>query len=306
MNRNLSKDDQAADHFWFLRRPTQFLLDILILTAALLLAYLPAINVQLGHYYLDISVAQLPFVIFIEFSALFLCGAYSIIWRYISIGDLKVFLRAAAISGVILIALRFLLSYTDFRLWQLPISVILIDLVLGFGGLLALRVLRRFIYELNEKNRAFPRSRRFTQTPTLIVGAGRMGATLVKELVGRRDAALEVRGFVDEDIRKVGGSVGGIKVLGTSVDLPRLVDELKIKQVVLAIDQAPGKEIRHIMEICRDLSVRAQIVPGLDELATGRVSVKRIRDVQIDDILGREPVQLDDQNLQATFCRGGS
>ena len=301
MNRNLSKQDQATDNFWFLRRPAQFLLDILILTAAFLLAYLPSINVQLGHYYLDITLSQLPFVIFVEFSALFLCGAYSILWRYVSIGDLKVFLRAAIVSGAILIALRFLLGLIDFRLWQIPISVISIDLVLAFGGILSVRVLRRFVYELNEKNRVFPRSKRIDPTPTLIVGAGRMGATIVKELVGRRDAALEVRGFVDEDIRKVGGSVGGIKVLGTTADLPRLVEELKIRQVVLAIDQAHGKEIRRIMDICREMPVRAQIVPGLDELATGRVSVSRIRDVQIDDILGREPIQLDDQNLHATL-----
>src|ERR1043165_9623835 len=159
MNRNIGEIDQLTDNFWFLRRPAQFLLDIVVLTAAFLLAYLPSINIQLGHYYLDTVLSQLPFVILVEFSALFLSGVYSIIWRYISIEDLKIFLRAATISGIILIALRFLLIYSNFRLWQIPISVILIDLVLGFGGILAVRVLRRFSYELNEKNRVFPRKR---------------------------------------------------------------------------------------------------------------------------------------------------
>jgi FlaA1/EpsC-like NDP-sugar epimerase len=228
-----------------------------------------------------------------------LSGAYSIIWRYISIEDLKVFLRAAIISGIILVALRFLLIYSNFRLWQIPISVILIDLVLGFGGILALRVLRRFSYELGEKNRVVGKRRRVELSPALIIGAGRMGATLVKEIVGRRDAELEIRGFIDDDVRKVGGSVGGIKVIGTTTDLPRLVDELKIKQVVIAIDQALGKEIRRILNICSVLPVKAQIVPNLDEIATGRVSVSRIRDVQIEDLLGREPVQLDNENLGA-------
>ena len=299
MNRNFSANDPPTDRFWYFRRPTQFLLDIIILTAAFSLAYMPAINVQLGKYYIDLCLTQLPFVIFVEFSALFLAGAYSIIWRYISIEDLKVFLRAAIISGIILTTLRFLLSYTDFRLWQIPISVILINLVLGFGGILSVRVLRRFVYELNEKNRVFPRSKRIDPSPTLIIGAGGLGATLVKGLVGRRDAALEVRGFVDDDVRKVGGSVGGVKVLGTTADLPRLVDELKIKRVVLAIDRPPGKEIRRIMDVCRELQVLTQIIPDLDELATGRVAVNRIRDVEIDDILGREPVELDNQNLHA-------
>ena len=298
-------ENAVIENFWFLRRPAQFLLDVIILTVAFLLAYLPAINVQLGEYYRDTTLSQLPFVIFIEFSALFLSGAYSIIWRYISIEDLKVFLRAAVISGIILIALRFLLIYSNFRLWQIPISVILIDLVLGFGGILALRVLRRFFYELNEKNRVIARRRRGEMSPTLIIGAGRLGATLVKEMVGRRDADLDVRGFIDDDVRKVGGSVGGIKVLGTTKDLPRLVEDLKIKQVVIAIEQAQGKEIRRILGICGVLPVRTQIVPSLDEIAMGRVSISRIRDVEIEDILGREPVELDDDNLHQ-FLSGKS
>src|SRR4051812_20713170 len=297
MNDPKLDESPVIENIWFLRRPAQFLLDVIILSGAFLLAYLPAINIQLGDFYSQTTLSQLPFVIFIEFSALFLSGAYSIIWRYVSIEDLKVFIRAATISGIILIALRFLLIYSDFRLWQIPISVILIDLVLGFGGILAVRVLRRFSYELNEKNRVYVKRRKGELSPALIIGAGRMGATLVKELVGRRDADLEVRGFIDDDVRKIGGSVGGIKVLGTTKDLRRLVDDLKIKQVVIAIDQAQGKEIRRILDVCSELPIRAQIVPSLDEIAAGRVSVSRIRDVEIEDLLGREPVHLDDENI---------
>lgn len=292
--------DQArtlSDRIWFLRRPTQFLLDIAVLTAAFFLAYLPAINIQVTGFYVDIAVRQLPLVIFIQFSTLFLFGAYSILWRYVSIGDLKVFVRAALASGLTLAALRFALSFTDFSIFQVPISVIMIDTVLGFGGLVGLRVLRRFFYEFGDKSRPFASSRRIKRKAALLVGAGRMGATLVKELSGRADAELDIRGFVDDDPRKKGGSVGGIKVLGTTQDLPKLVDEIGIEQVVIAIDQAQGKDIRRIIDLCSAIPVKAQIVPSLDELAHGRVSVSRVRDVQIEDLLGREPVQLDDKNL---------
>jgi FlaA1/EpsC-like NDP-sugar epimerase len=163
-------DNRLMDKLWYLRRPVQYLLDVAVLIGAFVLAYLPTVNVQLGDYYLDTMLKQLPFVIFVEFSALFLCGAYSIIWRYISIEDLKVFLRAAIVSGIVLIALRFLLIYSDFRLWQIPISVILINLVLGFGGILSLRVIRRFGYELQDKNRVVKRRRGLDRTPTLIIG----------------------------------------------------------------------------------------------------------------------------------------
>lgn len=289
--------DRFKESLWFMRRPVQFLADVAVLCAAFFIAYLPAVNIQVAEFYYDTAIRQIPFVILIQFSALFLVGAYSLIWRYVSIKDIEVFLKAAAISCAVLIAFRFLLTFNDFNLWQIPVSVILIDTVLAFGGLLALRILRRFFYELSEKNRYVSGKRRLKRKPALIVGAGRMGATLAKEMIGRADGELEIRGFVDDDSRKVGGRVNQLKVLGTTDDLPRLVDELEIKQVVIAIDHAQGKEIRRVVDLCSSMSVRTQIVPSLNEIAHGRISVSRIRDVQIEDLLGREPVELEDKNL---------
>lgn len=275
----------------------QFLADVAVLSGAFLLAYLPAINIQLGDFYLNTALSQLPLVILVQFSALFVTGAYSILWRYVSIEDIKVFIRAFALSGIILVAFRFALIFTDFNLWQVPVSVIVIDTVLAFGGLLALRVLRRFVYELGDKRTIFGPKKRIKRKAALVVGAGRLGAALAKEVSGRSDSALEIRGFIDDDVYKQRGSVSGIKVVGTTHDLPRLVDEFGVEEVVIAFDDSRGKDIRRILEICGDIPVKAQIVPSLNEIAHGRVSVNRIRDVQIEDLLGRDPVKLDDQNL---------
>ncbi len=171
------------------------------------------------------------------------------------------------------------------------------DTFFAFAGLLALRVLRRFVYETSEKRTFQLGKRRKIRKSTLIIGAGRLGAATIKEVLGRADTELDVKGFIDDDRRKKGGSVGGIKVLGTTDDLARLADELNINQVVLAVDQTNSKDIRRILDICRAIPVKAQIVPSLNEIAHGRVSVSRIRDVQIEDLLGREPVELDDENL---------
>lgn len=297
MQGNFEEQGTLTDKIWFLRRPTQFALDIAVLSAAFFLAYLPAINVRVAEFYSDFAIRQLPLVILIQFSTLFLVGAYSILWRYVSIEDLKIFVIAAVVSGSILLAFRLLLGFTNLTLWQVPISVIMIDTVLGFGGLLGVRVLRRFFYEIGDKGGTFRSTRRVKRKAALLVGAGRMGATLVKELAGRGDAELDIRGFVDDDARKKGGSVSGIKVLGTTHELPKLVDEIGIEQVVIAIDQAQGKEIRRIIGLCSEIPVKAQIVPSLNEIAHGRVSVSRVRDVQIEDLLGRDPVELDDKNL---------
>ncbi len=102
---------------------------------------------------------------------------------------------------------------------------------------------------------------------------------------------------MDDDRHKKGGSVSGVKVLGTTEDLARLVDELSIEQVVIAVDQAQGKDIRRILDICREIPVKAGILPSLHEIIHGRVQISRIRDVQIEDLLGRESVKLDDENL---------
>lgn len=282
---------------WYLRRPIQFLADVSVLCAAFFVSYLPAINVQLGDFYFDRAINQLPFVVLIQFSSLFLFGAYSILWRYVSIEDLKVFAKAGIFSCLLLIVLRFVLTASHFTLWQVPISVILIDTVLGFGGMLALRVLRRSIYEFREKKVVSPGGKRLKRKPALLVGGGRLGATLIKEMSGRADAELDIRAIVDDDPRKKGGSVSGVKILGGLDELPRLVQDLGIKQVVIALDKASGMEIRNVLDICSSVPVRAQIVPNLNEIAHGRVSVSRIRDVEIEDLLGREPVQLDDANL---------
>lgn len=280
-----------------MRRPVQFISDVVVLCAAFFIAYLPGLNVQLGDFYFDAAITQLPFVVFIQFSSLFLVGAYSIIWRYVSIEDIKAFLKAAVISSVILLSVRFLLTFTQFNRWQVPVSVILIDTALGFGGLLGLRILRRFAYEFGEKRTFTKTKKRLKRKSALLVGAGRIGSLAVKDVMGRADAELDIKGFIDDDRNKKGGSVNGVKVLGTTDDLARLVDELNIEQVVIAIDQAQGKEVRRILDVCREIPVKARMLPSPHEIMHGRVQVSRVRDVEIEDLLGREPVELDDENL---------
>ena len=83
--------ESISDRLWFLRRPLQFLVDVVVMSVAFFLAYLPAINVQLGEFYFSTALSQLPLVILVQFAALTLTGAYSILWRYVSIEDIRVF-----------------------------------------------------------------------------------------------------------------------------------------------------------------------------------------------------------------------
>ncbi len=293
----LPKRIRDPERLWVLRRPFLLLADITVLSGAFFLAYLLRFDFQLNEYYFDNALTQLPFVVFIQFASLFLVSAYSIIWRYVSLEDIKAFLKAALISGVILVLIRLLVSSDQFSRWQVPLSITLMDTGLAFAGLLTLRILRRFIYEISEKRTFQLSPRRIKPKSTLFVGAGRVGAVAIRDVRGRADAELDVKGFIDDDRSKKGGSVSGVKVLGTTDDLARLAGELNIEQVVIAIDQAQGKDIRRIMDICREIPVKTQIVPSLHEIIHGRIQVSRLRDVQIEDLLGRDTVQLADENL---------
>ncbi len=174
----LDQNEQIGigERLWIMRRPLQFVTDVAILAAAFIVAYLPAINIQLSDFYLNTALTQVSFVVLVEISVLFLLGAYSIIWRYISVSDVRVFVFAGLISGTILAALRFALGFTDFDLWRVPLSVIFIQTVIGYGGLLAVRVLRRLVYESREKNKFGSTKKKTRRSRVLLVGAGRTGA----------------------------------------------------------------------------------------------------------------------------------
>jgi FlaA1/EpsC-like NDP-sugar epimerase len=294
----ITKTSKTEDRFWYLRRPFQVLFDVGVLVGAFFLAYLLRFEFYLDENYFDNALNQLPFVVFVQFASLFLVGAYSVIWRYISFEDIKAFLKAGFASGVLLVLVRLLLSPERFIRWQVPLSIILMDTLFAFAGLMTLRIVRRFIYEKAEKNSFAIGKRRKVKRTALLVGAGRIGALAVKDILGRGDSEFDIKGFVDDDKHKKGGSVNGIKVLGTTDDLARLVDEMNIEQIVIAIDQAPGKYIRRILDICGAIPVKASILPSLHEIMHGQVQISRIRDVQIEDLLGRAPIELDGENLK--------
>ena len=285
------------DFVYFWRRPVQLALDLLMLSAAFLLSYLLRFDFNVPRNYWENALTQLPFVVLVQFAALFMIGGYALIWRYISLEDAKFFARAAVLSLAILLLGRLGLP-VSFERWQVPLSVALTTTILGFGLVFALRIVRRSIFDTYEK-------RNFTQTrgklkkrqTALLVGAGRTGSLAVKEILRAGASDLIVKGFVDDDRNKKNGSVNGVKVLGTTRDLPRLIEELEIDQIVLALDQPAGKQVREIAQICQELGVKTRIVPDIGEIVEGRAKIERIRNVEIEDLLGREAVALDKDGL---------
>jgi FlaA1/EpsC-like NDP-sugar epimerase len=282
--------------FGRITRRLQFFLDLLILTGSFHLAYLLRFDFAVPADSLAQAAVQLPVVLAIQVAALALAGVYSFIWRYVGMHELKAFVYAFWWSALALAVMRFTLpvSLGD---WRVPISVILMGSVLGFVGVLGMRLLRRLLYEASERQRPRPRVSDGPRVPTLFVGAGECGRVAAREIEGRLDTDLDVWGFIDDDAAKQGMVLHGLRVLGTTKDLGQIVRTLGIQQVVITIAQIGRPEILRLIDLCQKVPVKVRIIPGFSEILEGRVKVSRIRDVNIEDLLGRSPVELERETV---------
>ena len=282
----------------------QTVLDLAILSSAFATAYLFRFDFDLPQIEKRNLLIQIPFVVLLQFIALTATGSRSAIWRYTGMGHIKPFFYAALGSLFVVAIMRFELP-ESYQAWRVPLSVNFVDCMLAFGGAFGLRVLRRGVYEQSKRRHQGKgngngngtrngNGHGDTKKRVLLIGAGQAGVMVAKEIDGRGDLDLEIIGFVDDDQAKLRRSVvQGHKVLGSTADLPRLVRSPRIDHVIITIAQTSRAQIRRIVKICEDISIRVRTIPGLYEILDGRVEISRIRDVQIEDLLGREAVQLD-------------
>ncbi len=272
-------------------RDIQYLLDLGVLASAFLLSYMLRFDFDISPAEQRYLQLQLPWVLALQFGALLLSGVHRSVWRYVGIREARRFLDAAVWSGAGLLALRLFVP-VQHEQWRIPISVILVDTVLGFCGALGMRVLRRISYEDKRRGTAqvAPTA---VRRRVLLLGAGQAGVLAAREILGRGDFDIDIQGFVDDDPRKQGAVIYDIPVLGTTADLAQLVSDLHIQDVVITIAQISRKNIVRMIEQCRKIGVVVRIIPGLYEILQGKVRMTRIRDVEIEDLLGRERVELD-------------
>ncbi|HYR76611.1 MAG TPA: nucleoside-diphosphate sugar epimerase/dehydratase [Pyrinomonadaceae bacterium] len=282
----------------------QAFLDLSVLVLAFIAAYLLRFDFKIPSGELRNFVTQMPLVVLLQFVTLTIFGARSSIWRYTDLAHAKSFVYAGLGSLVVIALLRLGLP-SPHKAWRVPLSVNLIDVLLAFGGTYAMRVMRRAEYEYKQKRVQLKKhingngnGKSKNKRSVLLIGAGRAGSLAAKEIEARGDLDLEIKGFVDDDRAKLGRSVlQGRRVLGTTQDLPRLVHTHGINHVVITIAHASRHQIHRIVQICESIPVKVRIIPELYEIIEGRVEISRIRDVEIEDLLGREPVQLDAESI---------
>jgi FlaA1/EpsC-like NDP-sugar epimerase len=219
---------------------------------------------------------------------------YHISFRYISLEEVLSIVKATALTSSVLAVI--ILVFRDVGIFAgFPRTVIFIDFSLTLLSITGLRVLFR-LYYLDTKRKQGPE--------TLIVGAGEAGEQLVRDMLRSKKYDYSPVGFIDDNPQKKNIRIHGIKVLGRKEDIPKIVKDLRIKQIVIAIPSASSEEVRTIMGYVRKAEMRdVKVVPGLSDLVNGKVALKDIRDISIEDLLGRKPVEIDMERVAFSIRR---
>ena len=226
----------------------------------------------------------LPVVLLFQMGVAKAFGVYRGIWRYSSLADLERIVKSIILASLILATI---ISFTG-RSPHIPKSVVPIDgmlLILFWGG-------PRFLYRRLRMRHFFDESKR-----VLIIGAGRAGEGLVRDLLQHSDRSLMPIAYLDDAAKKIGQEIHGVRVIGTTQQIEHFCEELRIDLVIIAIPSISAEDMRRLVEGCDRSGVVYRTLPGIDDLVEGRVDINALRKVSIEDLLGRAPVDLNWANI---------
>jgi FlaA1/EpsC-like NDP-sugar epimerase len=277
-------------------RTSQVLIDVAVLAAAFGAAFVIRFDAELPHGMLKQLVILWPYVVAFQYGVLVAFGVTKFAWRYVSLREVKRIGLALAVAGAFLLVGRIIYPVVPgsgyARYAAIPLGVGLIDFVLAFLGIVAVRAARRMFAERSNRSELVARQNSSARR-TLLIGAGEAGAMVAREIASRPDLGIEALGFLDDDRNKHGLEIHGLKVLGSIAQLPALASSLHAEQGLISIAAAPGEVIRRILSLAESASLPVKIIPGIFEILDGKVNLSRIRTVSIEDLLGRPAVSLD-------------
>lgn len=274
-----------------------FLGDGVLITLSLYLAFYLRFDGQIHGLYLRQMLWSLPLFLLVKYSIFASFRLYRMSWSYVGFYELVDILKAVTISFLLLLGLIFM--FWTHRLFQgYPRSVPFVDYALTLVFIVMFRASKRF-YSQTLSGRKKTGTKR-----TLIIGAGNAGEQIARDMRRQKDSPYMPVGFIDDDPAKRGVYIQGVKVYGNRKHIARMVDRLNVELVLIAIPSASSREIRQILSVVREAHVKeVRIIPGLNELVHGNVSLSDIKEIRIEDILGREQVAVDRKSVSG-FIKG--
>lgn len=258
--------------------------DICIIVFSIYASLYLRIGMKYAFIYVDDLHKFVPIILSLRLLVLVFSGAYSILWRYVSTSDVIELTRAIFVSSVMIVCISF---FVPEEFARIPKSLYLIESVLTLLGLLGIRILRRIKFESRHVEQIRHGKR------TLIVGAGYNGKTLADRFGYDVNEATRLVGFVDDDPAKQGLSIAGVRVLGTSEDLPEIIRKHDISQVIIAATQVSGDKIRSILQVTRPFNIRPRIISRRLSSESGQGDAILDREISLADLLNRPSKNVD-------------
>jgi len=267
--------------------------DTVLVVVSVLGAYILRLELVevFNNYYLSL-VWMLGLAIAIKPLVYYFFGLYRRMWIYASTKELTLILLAVSVASVPVTVIMLLLFQNRFFI-AFPRSVLVIDWFLSFFFSGGIRFGLRMYAEA--KNRQSNLAVLDSSKKALIIGAGDAGALVAKELQKNLSLNLAPVGFLDDNPDKQNQQIHGVPVIGKIQDLATVIQSRDINEVIIAIPSAPGKVVRQVSDACRISNIPFKTMPGLYELLGGKINVSRLREVEISDLLRREPADIDDQ-----------
>jgi len=271
------------------------LMDIFIFIISLVLSYVARFEFSLAQTDIKQISSLLFWMVPLKIIIFFLFGLYSGMWRYTGVRDFWKLAQACVMSTILVM----MIILTIHRFQGYSRAVFIGDGVITFILAGGVRMLIRSFYEKDiESIKNLFSMDKDHLTKVLIVGAGDAGEKILREIMDNETLHYDVVGFVDDDIKKQGLTIHGIRVLGTVDSLPKIFKKESIQQILIAVPSASGEQVRRIVDACQHCNATYKILPGIGELIDGRVSIKLLRDINYEDLLGRPPVHLNVKDIR--------
>ncbi|MDM8516319.1 nucleoside-diphosphate sugar epimerase/dehydratase [Desulfobacterales bacterium HSG16] len=274
-------------------------IDVLLFSMAHIGAYMIRFEFLPSSFRVAQMVSLLPFIVFLKLFIFYAFGLYRGMFRYAGLNDMWRIIKATVLSSLLISSA--ILFIHRFHGYSRAVFILDACLTLMFtGGLrLGIRVLyQNFISgEMNWKMYFFSVTKK-TGKPVVIIGAGNAGEKTLREVADNLRLDYRIVGFIDDDTEKRGQSIHGVQVLGDVSDLTGIVKNFDVEEALIAMPSATGLQMRKIIEACEDCRIKYKTLPGFGELIDGKVSVKALRDVNYEDLLGRQPVKLDEEKIR--------
>lgn len=260
------------------------ILDILIIIGASITSLFVRFDAAIFDRYIPSLVTELPVLIFSYLLFFFVFRIYRRIWRYAGIKELLAIVLAT-ISGAVLFW-----SLTNLAGTVIPRSVHVMTLFIVIAGICSSRLaLRCFIIHAERKGCI----KACDKKKVLIIGAGDAGTLIARDILQFHDQGRKIVGFIDDDVNKQGNLCMGIPVFGGSDKLAETVQKHGVQEIIIAIPSLPQKKIREIANLCSKIKCETKIVPGIYSLLDKKITLGDLRPVGVEDLLQRDPVQLD-------------